>query len=78
MGRIVDTQVTEALINEERQNGYSLNSLSLDYLKRPKDEELLNEAAKAYGVDPKKEMYKLPAKYVGKYAEIDAENTPHL
>ena len=29
----------------------------------------------AWGVDPKAEMYKLPALYVGEYAEKDAEIT---
>lgn len=69
-----DVQVAEALIDEE-QFSYSLNSLSLKYLSRPKDEEHLIEAAKAYGVDPKGGMWKLPARHVGQYAEIDARNT---
>jgi len=69
-----DVQVAEALIDEE-QFSYSLNALSLKYLNRPKDEEHLIEAAKAYGVDPKGGMWKLPARHVGQYAEIDARNT---
>ena len=35
-------------------------------------------AAKEWGVDAKAEMYKLPAMYVGAYAEKDAEITYHL
>ena len=38
-----------------------------------KNEAALQEAAKDWGVDPKAEMYKLPAMYVGEYAERDAE-----
>ena len=39
---------------------------------------LLAETAKEWGVDPKSEMYKLPAMYVGEYAERDAEMTLEL
>lgn len=67
-------QVAEALLDEERYS-YSLDSLSKDYLGRAKDESLLREAASAYGIDPKAQMYLLPARYVGRYAEIDALNT---
>lgn len=69
-----DIQVAEALIDEE-QFSYSLNSLSLKYLDRPKDEEHLKKAAEAYGVDPKGGLWKLAARHVGTYAEIDARNT---
>jgi DNA polymerase I-like protein with 3'-5' exonuclease and polymerase domains len=43
-----------------------------------KNESALQEAAKEWGVDPKSEMYKLPAMYVGEYAERDAEITLSL
>jgi DNA polymerase I-like protein with 3'-5' exonuclease and polymerase domains len=43
-----------------------------------KNEKILEEAAKDYGVDPKAELYKLPAMYVGEYAERDAEATLKL
>jgi DNA polymerase I-like protein with 3'-5' exonuclease and polymerase domains len=43
-----------------------------------KNETLLREAAAAYHVDPKKEMWKLPARYVGPYAEDDAVCTLRL
>ena len=46
-----------------------------DYLGRGKNEAVLNETAALWGVDPKSEMYKLPAMYVGEYAERDAEMT---
>ena len=55
-----------------------LNSLSRDYVGKGKDEVALYEAAKSWGVDPKAEMYKLPAMYVGAYAERDAQLTFEL
>ena len=39
---------------------------------------MLNAAAKEYGVDSKKELWKLPAMFVGQYAERDAESTLKL
>jgi|TARA_R110002073_G_scaffold21750_1_gene76394 DNA polymerase I-like protein with 3'-5' exonuclease and polymerase domains len=71
---IRDVQIAEALIDEE-QFSYSLNNLSKKYLKRTKFEEKLKEAAYAYDIDPKAEMWKLPARHVGEYAEMDARNT---
>ena len=63
---------------DENQYGYSLNKLGNKYVGETKDETLLEEAAKSYGIDPKSEMYKLPAKYVGPYAEQDAALTLKL
>ena len=47
-------------------------------LREVKDEKALKEAAESWGIDPKKELYKLPAMYVGSYAEKDAELTLEL
>ena len=71
-GPIVDTMVMASLIDENRFS-YKLNSVAYDYLKEVKDESALKFAADKAGVDPKSEMYKLPAMYVGAYAEKDAE-----
>jgi len=76
-GQIVDTMIAASLVNENRFR-YDLNGLSRDYLGRGKDENALYEAAKSWGVDPKAEMYKLPAMYVGAYAERDAQLTLEL
>ena len=76
-GHIIDTMVMAALVNENRF-WYSLNSLSMDYLGELKDEMALNSAAEDWGINPKSEMYKLPAMYVGSYAEKDAELTLKL
>jgi DNA polymerase I-like protein with 3'-5' exonuclease and polymerase domains len=59
-GEIVDTMVMASLIDENRL-WYSLNSVAFDYLGKTKNEAALNEAAQSWGIDPKSEMYKLPA-----------------
>jgi hypothetical protein len=56
--------VAGALIDENRYT-YRLNALAKDYLGELKAETDLKEAAKAHGVDPKGEMWKLPAEHVG-------------
>tara|TARA_R100001440_G_scaffold5554_3_gene11791 strand:+ start:3935 stop:5803 length:1869 start_codon:yes stop_codon:yes gene_type:complete len=73
-GEIVDTMIAGALIDENRYT-YKLNALAKDYLGELKAETDLVEAAKAHGVDPKMEMWKLPAEHVGYYAEQDARLT---
>ena len=76
-GHIVDTMVMASLVDENRL-WYSLNSLSIDYLGQVKDETALRAAADKAGVDAKSEMWRLPAMYVGSYAEKDAELTLEL
>tara|TARA_R100001440_G_scaffold42249_1_gene61932 strand:+ start:11628 stop:13496 length:1869 start_codon:yes stop_codon:yes gene_type:complete len=73
-GEIIDTMVAGALIDENRYT-YKLNSLAKDYIGELKAETDLVEAAKAHGVDPKQEMWMLPAEHVGFYAEQDARLT---
>jgi len=73
-GKIVDTMIASALV-DENQMRYDLNNCSRRYTGKGKDETALYEAAKSWGVDAKAEMYKLPAIYVGAYAEKDAEIT---
>jgi DNA polymerase I-like protein with 3'-5' exonuclease and polymerase domains len=76
-GMIVDTMIAASLIDENRF-AYSLNAVSWDYLGYGKSEAALNEAAKARGLDPKADMWQLPAMEVGSYAEKDAELTLSL
>lgn len=70
-GPPIDVLWTEALLDENRLD-YSLDSISKDRLGISKEEDLLREAAKAYGVDPKKDIAKLPAKYAAPYAIQDS------
>jgi DNA polymerase I-like protein with 3'-5' exonuclease and polymerase domains len=71
-GRIVDTMLIASLLDENRFS-YSLNALSFDILGKTKSEKDLVEAARTFGLDPKAEMWKMPAMYVGPYAEVDAQ-----
>ena len=78
-GRCIDTMIAAALINENRMPGqYNLNAVARDYIEEKKNESLLYEAAQAWQVDAKAEMYKLPYQYVGPYAEQDAAITLRL
>ena len=76
-GKIVDTMIAASLINENRLS-YRLDSLAKEYCKLGKDEKVLQAAAKEYGLDAKAEMWKMPAMFVGQYAERDAESTLKL
>ena len=76
-GRIIDTMLAAPVIDENRFS-FSLNSLGFDYLKQVKSEQGLKQAAADFGVHPKKELWKLPAMYVGNYAEQDAALTLQL
>lgn len=66
-----DIQIADPLIYELHMS-YSLDNIAKRYGIPGKDENLLREAAKAYGVDPKAGMYQLHSKYVGMYATQDA------
>ena len=76
-GRIIDTMITGAIVDENRWS-YSLNNLGKDYIDMRKDEKMLRAAAKDWGIDPKADMWRLPASYVGAYAEQDAFMTMKL
>ena len=76
-GRVYDTMLAAAVLDENRYS-YALNSLGFDYLKEVKSEQGLKEAAADFGVHPKKDMWNLPAMYVGDYAEQDAALTLKL
>lgn len=67
-----DIQIADPLI-DELQMSFSLDNIAKRYGFEGKKEELLREAAAAYGVDPKGGLWQLPARYVGEYGEDDAE-----
>lgn len=70
--RVRDIQIADPLLYE-LHNSYSLDSIARRWGFPGKNEALLRRAAADYGLDPKKEMWKLPARYVGAYAADDAE-----
>ena len=76
-GGIIDTMIAASLVNENRFR-YTLDAVAKDYVGSGKNERLLQEAAKDWGVDPKAEMWRLPSPFVGEYAEKDAEITLKL
>jgi len=76
-GLIIDTMIAASLIDENRFS-YTLNTLSWNHLGEGKSEVRLIEAAKSRGLDPKADMWRLPAMEVGAYAEKDAEITLKL
>ena len=76
-GTIVDTMIAGSLVDENRFR-YDLGSLGRDYVGIGKNEAVLKETADHWGIDAKSEMYKLPAMYVGEYAEQDAVLTLKL
>ena len=76
-GGIIDTMIAASLVNENRFR-YTLDAVAKDYVGAGKNERLLQEAAKDWGVDAKAEMWRLPSGFVGEYAEKDAEITLKL
>ena len=75
--KIVDTMISASLVNENRWS-FRLDALAREYAGIGKDEAVLQAAAREYGIDAKKDMWKLPSMFVGQYAERDAESTLKL
>ena len=73
--RYRDVQVAEPLL-DEHQMSYRLEAIAERHGLPGKDESLLREAAAAYGLDPKTDLWRLPARFVGPYAEQDVR-LPH-
>lgn len=72
-----DTTAMAVLVDENRLS-YKLDALCRIYGLEGKDETLLKEAAAAHGFhgnDVKANLWRLPARYVGPYAEEDAAQT---
>ena len=75
--RCEDTQHAAVMLGENELS-YDLNACCRRAGLPGKDERLLREAAAAYGCDPKKDLWKLPAKFVGPYCEQDTLATLRL
>lgn len=65
-----DIQIADPLIYELHMS-YSLKNIALRYGVEGKDENMLVDAARSFGLDPKQGLWRLPARYVGEYAEQD-------
>lgn len=72
-----DTQAMAVMLDETRMGNrpYSLDSVAAWQGVSGKDEKLLEDAAFAYGTTSKGRLWRLPARYVGPYAEQDAVTT---
>lgn len=66
-----DVQLAEPLLDELRMS-YSLDNIATYNSMEGKDQLHLEAAARMFKVDPKSGMWKLPARHVGPYAEVDA------
>ena len=65
-----DIQIADPLLYELHLS-YSLKNIGERYGVEAKDESTLLEAARAHGLDPKKGLWRLPGRYVGRYGEQD-------
>lgn len=65
-----DIQIADPLIYELHMS-YSLKNIGERNGIMSKDEGVLVEGARSYGLDPKKGLWRLPARFVGEYAEHD-------
>jgi DNA polymerase I-like protein with 3'-5' exonuclease and polymerase domains len=75
--RVDDTMIMEFTLSENELT-YNLDDTCRRRGVKGKDERILREAARAHGLDPKSEMWQLPARYVGPYAQQDATSTLEL
>lgn len=71
-GPFYDIQIAGPLLDENKQDGYSLEQLSLDRLGIGKNEQILGDAADIWGLDRKRDLWMMPPQYTGEYAEDDA------
>lgn len=71
--KIRDVQIAAPLLDENRLS-YQLDSLAKDFLGQGKDETVLRAAIKAFGLsDAKRDLWRLPGRYAGLYAQSDVD-----
>lgn len=75
--KIMDVQNADVVINELHDR-YNLEIMCQRHGLPGKDETLLREAAAVYRIDPKMDMWRMAARYVGKYGETDARRPLQL
>jgi DNA polymerase I-like protein with 3'-5' exonuclease and polymerase domains len=68
-----DIQIADPLLYELHLS-YSLANIGKRFGVESKNEGMLRQAAIDYGLHPKKEMWRLPARFVGEYAETDTQS----
>ena len=73
----VDVQVAAVLI-DENEFEYGMDALCARLGFPGKDEKILRDAAWAYRLDPKVDLWRLPARYVGPYGVVDAQRVHQI
>jgi len=78
--KIDDIGAMAVMIDESSREGFSLDDIARRCGVPGKDESLLREAAHAYGIRPtneeiKKNLWRMPARFVGPYGEQDPAST---
>jgi DNA polymerase I-like protein with 3'-5' exonuclease and polymerase domains len=68
----VDDTTAMSVMLDEHHLAYNLDAIAGRCGVPGKDETILREAAQAWGMNPKSDMWRLPAKFVGDYAAQDA------
>jgi DNA polymerase I-like protein with 3'-5' exonuclease and polymerase domains len=71
-GPLWDVQIAGPLLDEENPEGFSLEALGQEWLGVGKSEQHLQEAADAWGLDKKRQLWMMPPQHTGAYAEDDA------
>jgi len=78
-GKVRDTSKAAPLLDENRAGrGYGLDAVARDWVGVGKDDSQLSEYAKQAGLNPKSDMWMLPASVVARYAEQDVKTTTLL
>lgn len=68
-----DVQIADPII-DELHDSFSLENIGKRWGIVAKDDSMLRAAAEANHLDPKAGMWRLPARYVGQYAELDSSS----
>lgn len=75
--RFRDVQIADPLL-WELHFSYSLKAIGERHGIQSKDEGILRDAARSLGLDPKKGLWRMPARFVGEYAEQDVASPLEL
>lgn len=77
VGSFEDVQVTDVLINELHDE-YNLDAICHRHDLPGKDEQILRETAAMHRVNPKTQLWRLPARFVAQYAMVDARRPTQI
>lgn len=75
---VIDDTMAMAFMLDENERHYNLDAVCARFGLAGKDETALRQAAEAFGYHPKKELWRLPARFVAPYAMQDGSSTLNL